>query len=466
MDNPLIAPRPVQYSGVSNSCCSFPEAHRIRGDMYQLRAITKEGSIVLGAAILWTACTSPESRFERAEAVGTVPAYQEFIAENPDHWLATRAKSRILSLSYAEATGLNTAEAYEAFAKEFPNSPEADKAAKRAAEIRYKKPKREHVVSPTPGPVIPFYESDVRNLDTGKTTRMTFAPDGQPFTLDATLLRFMKHWLFEEVTSFGIGWSLEIGPPVGLRFEDQHLIKRVKDLREKEMAQAGITKHWNGGYRLDFRYKGLRYKKHVDSDAHVVLPKDTGKLGAMYRSKYPLVVEVSSAFRRREHRREVSFLRGFGAIRSRDRGSIRLTAETLESILLGQGCHLRMDNYYMKGSKGWKLEVIYNNGTTAPVTLGARGREFEEAFFASRVGFIRYSGEDSVELTRKSLSDLLPLLDESSAKRSYYNILSGINLMDPRSTRGVPIFIEEKRARLELGRKGQEIIEAFFKRVK
>lgn len=315
------------------------------------------------------------------------------------------------------------------------------------------------VIPREPGPVIPFTEFFEVISDTGETTISTMTFDLQSFIPDAVLSQFMTQWIVEKENSFGIGWSLEVKPPVGLTFDDEHLIKSVNTLEDNELAGAGITESGIGGnYYVEFMYKGREYRKWIGGDedrGYVILPEDTEELGDKHKSKYPIIVEVGVAYLRRERQ----FLREYGVIRRKDTGPIELTQEILESILLGHGGHLKMDNSDLKG---WRLKLTYNDGTIVPIELGQKGREFEKAFFANRVGFIRYPGHDSVELTEEGLKNLLPVLDKASASRYYHSITPPISFRDARSTLKVPIIIKGERARLEFGRGGRRIMRAYF----
>jgi len=81
------------------------------------------GMILLTVVVL-VACSSPESDWEKADAQGTVAAYQAFLKDHPSNVHADQARDRIHALedeqAWAEAQKTNTQESFQTYLQNQP----------------------------------------------------------------------------------------------------------------------------------------------------------------------------------------------------------------------------------------------------------------------------------------------------------------------------------------------------------
>src|SRR5579872_1454034 len=70
-------------------------------------------------------CSSPDVDWQKADAAGTVAAYQTFLNEHPNDARAAQARERIQKLqdeeAWLQAQKTNTPEAFQAYVKDQPN---------------------------------------------------------------------------------------------------------------------------------------------------------------------------------------------------------------------------------------------------------------------------------------------------------------------------------------------------------
>jgi hypothetical protein len=80
-------------------------------------------SLVVVGTLL--ACSSPEAEWKKADALGTVAAYQKFVTDHPTDSHAAQASGRILALqddaAWADAQKTNTSDSYKQYVQTQPN---------------------------------------------------------------------------------------------------------------------------------------------------------------------------------------------------------------------------------------------------------------------------------------------------------------------------------------------------------
>ncbi len=299
----------------------------------------------------------------------------------------------------------------------------------------------------------PIEERSVYNPATGQTSEVWVTPDLDEFIPGPKFLDFIISWL-SQPDSLGIGWSLEVRPLLGLTFENENLIKQVSELKDEEIKGSGIEYLSSIGFYVKYEYKGKEYFRSLKGNSYVILPKYTEKLGVEHKSKYPIIVELSMPFLKRQQ----EFLQEFGFIRNSAGRFVKFTEKALKDLLFGEGGHLE---YSWSVKHGGKLSIIYNNGEKARFWFGIKGQAFERQFFSSRIGFIRHEGKDSVELTAEELERLLQEAGDSIDP--YYDGVTIEGAADPRSSKNLVIIIDKNKVSLDLGDEGRKIVNKFLR---
>ncbi len=66
------------------------------------------------------ACASRQARWEEAELISTVTAYQQFLEQHPKSEFSVKAHERIKEIRWETAKSIDTKDAYEFFLKLYP----------------------------------------------------------------------------------------------------------------------------------------------------------------------------------------------------------------------------------------------------------------------------------------------------------------------------------------------------------
>ena len=97
-------------------------------------------------ALFCSGCASPESRWEKAKAMNTVPAFEEFLSDYGNSEYAAEAKSRLRKLqcekSWSEAQRLNTVASFKGFLEKYPDSEYTSQARNKIDQLMFEKAKK------------------------------------------------------------------------------------------------------------------------------------------------------------------------------------------------------------------------------------------------------------------------------------------------------------------------------------
>ncbi len=76
--------------------------------------------LLIMVCILFSACSSPESEYRKAEELNTISSYTDFMKKNPDSILVSEAVVNIYILEYEKAEQTRTVEALKGFLVKYP----------------------------------------------------------------------------------------------------------------------------------------------------------------------------------------------------------------------------------------------------------------------------------------------------------------------------------------------------------